>query len=895
MSNLFKIGQYLTWLDIERRFKSISKNYTNYPKGVESIRCFPDGAEIEYTNLENLKEWLEQSFSNAFTINKDGITLTIGNLHYPLEYIESENSIECPSIQYPLWKDQVYNDSSINKPVGRLNELSITAFHSFKGGVGRTTSMMSYVAGMLDHSKNKAVKILLVDADLEAPGITLWLDEENKPSVSYIQFLEALHYPPSEVDDTINYFAGELKKTSLNVQGIDRELFILPASHELTDVMDMPVLPEHLARNPDNPNQLTDHICALGKALGVDWVFIDLRAGLSEISSPLLFDPRVEHFFVTTVAPQSMRGTAAVLNQIYQLQKNLNEEDFRLAKPSIILGPLTPQLREQKDYSIALETLNNAFPSNEEEMLSEAFDLIEVEFEPRFMSIGSVRGSLEILKNSSLYNQAKQWADSKFKVDKKNGEDVIDDATSTRLQSDSERLHSLCEDLQFAEVSAGDELLVTEPLRNLAKNFTNELPNAVSIGAKGAGKTFTYLQLCRNKNWNNFLVEVGVESEGMQNAHIHPLLWSENIENDSLRYKDEARKLSLDALSGSDFTDVVYSKLISEALKDQDTDWDAFWEGFIVRDLGYDPEDFTLDSLNKKFNEEDKSVVLMVDGIEDIFDVPDENGPAIKSLLKFPNRIRELRNRRIGFICFVRADYVQSAIKQNVSQYQSRFNAFKLEWTPETFLRLIYWICAKANLIGADSNRGYRMDVNELLVALEDLWGKKLGRNGSKEAMTARWVFSALCDLNGKLQARDIVRFLKFTAKNNQAAKTDRWTDRVLTPEAIRRSLPECSNEKVQEASQEISALNIWMDMLKSKDSDLLKSPFNSDALGLEGQLLSSLKELGIVYEDTDRSNKPDRFYLPEIYRSGLQFTPAAGGRPRVQALLKRNLGGMPF
>jgi len=888
---------FLTWLDIERQFKRDTENHSQYPKGVESVRCYPDAAEIAFSEREPVLQWLEELFSNAWSPDETAISLAIGNIRYPVEMISSEVLIKESKPIYPLWQDQVYHIS--NKPPSYCADLPtelsrITAFHSFKGGVGRTTALMVYLAALLDEAKQQGVKILLVDADLEAPGITLWLEESQKPKVSYIQFLEAVHYPPGQLDDTIQYFAAELRKTSLNIEGINRELFILPASHRLTDVMDMPVLPEHLVRNLENPFQLTDHLISLGKALDVDWIFVDLRAGLSELSSPLLFDTRVEHFFVSTIAPQSVQGTAAVLEQLHQLQKNLTPDDFRLTKPTVVLGPLTAQLRQLPDYTKAAEILNASFPSGTEEVMTEGLDFAEVEFEPALMSIGSVRQAIDLTKRSTLFEKARQWAKGKLDKADRNSMSVPSKAFQDDNQ-ESERLYELCNKLQFAESSVDEGLLVTEPLRNLAKHFTQELPNAVSVGAKGAGKTFTYLQLCRTQTWNRFLDELGFPESTLPISIIHPLLCSANLKDasPSLKIFNDARQFSLNTLNiQSDVNDPT--SMVKNALKSPDTDWDDFWEKLIVKDLGYPPQE-TLKSINDDFNKRNLSMVLIVDGLEDIFEMPEEQKNAIKFLLQMPNRIRDLKSRRIGFICFVRADYVQAAIIQNVAQYQSRFEAFKLEWTPETFLRLVYWICAKAKIIEADTSLVDSMTVEELMDALEKLWGKKLGKDNSKEAITARWVFSAICDLNGRLQARDIVRFLKFAAKNSRTTKSDTWNDRVLSPESIRRSLGECSEEKVAEAKQEIAVFRRWAESLSKLSPELLKSPFSVETLGLDTSLLKALKELGIIYEDTDRSEKSDRFYLPEIYRSGLSFASTAGGRPRVQAFLKRNLGGMPF
>ncbi|HDU4447333.1 TPA: hypothetical protein RFT25_005541, partial [Klebsiella pneumoniae subsp. pneumoniae] len=122
-------------------------------------------------------------------------------------------------------------------------------------------------------------------------------------------------------------------------------------------------------------------------------------------------------------------------------------------------------------------------------------------------------------------------------------------------------------------------------------------------------------------------------------------------------------------------------------------------------------------------------------------------------------------------------------------------------------------------------------------------------------------VFAAICDLNGKLQARDIVRFLKFSAEamlqtQSSTIKPEVWVDRILAPEAIRKSLPACSQEKVSETASEIKSLNDWLAILKTIPKEVKKVPFNPLEVGLSLELLNSLKELGIIYEDTDQNSE---------------------------------------
>lgn len=888
----------LTWLDVEREFKISTENFSTFPLGVSQVRCFYDGVEIE-TSVQTLASgWLEQVFASNYDAEASSIILAIGDSHYPVSFSSPNESVAKPT-QYPLWREQAYLKPQIDRrlPEKFVSGPKMVSFHSFKGGVGRTTALMTYASAVLNAPTTETTKILLVDADLEAPGISLWLDATSMPTVSFVKFLEAMHYPPDTTDDALSYFAGELRKTSINYDGSKKELFVLPSAVKLSEIMDMPVLPSHIAKNPKNPWLLTDHIHALGKSLGVDMVFIDLRAGLSELSSPILFDTRVEHFFVTTVAHQSVLGMAAILENVGKSQFGIKKDLESLTKPSVVLSLLTPTLRKLPDYTLAIERLNGAYTgagSTEDlEEISPSIDWVEAEFESSLMSINSVTQAIEILSKSPLYDSAKKWAEIRTQVE--DLEVDKEEIERANLKSDISALYQVCEGFQFAEKSTSTEMLVTDPLRNLAKHYSDELPNVVSVGAKGAGKTFTFLQLCRTKTWEQFLIKININTSKLSECHIFPALSSQNIDGDSLAVVKDAVESFTSALGVPSISLNSIQAKIMKLVSKTDIDWTDTWETNLVGAIGQPFHTFV--ELNNWLIKNNKSIVYVIDGIEDMFDSPSSESQrtAIKALLEIPNTLNALRQRRIGFVCFVRADYVQASIRQNIAQYLSRFQPFRLEWTPETFLRLVYWLCSKSNIIGARTELAEVLSREELLLALEDLWGKKMGGNASKEANSARWVFAALCDLNGRLQARDVVRFLKFSAKQMQAKRVEAWPDRLLYPEAIRQSLSECSREKVEEASTEILPLREWQLRLQDIPEELKKVPFNPGNVGLSEELIRSLKDIGVIYEDIDRIEDSDRFYLPEIYRTGLGFKSAIGGRPRVQALLKRNLGGMPF
>lgn len=911
MKHLDVPERLLTWLDVERIFKEKSAYWTRLPSEIVSVQCFPDGADIEYVGaLEAVHKWLAAVFARAFDLKTNTIRLRIGDSTYPLTLqvqASGVNKTRSESPTYPLWREVAYlqespaieaqdkkSPNSIVLPESWETTPQVVSFHSFKGGVGRTTSLMTYVAAKLESAKEKSVKVLVIDADLEAPGVSFWLDPENQPQVSFIQFLEAVHYPPIDIDSSLDYFAGELRKTSLTIDGTLRELFVLPAALDLTEILDMPVQPAHLARNTKNPWVLTEHIKKLGEKLGVDTIFVDLRAGLSELSSPVLFDPRVEHFFVTTVAVQSVAGMAEILEKLHIFNSWLPISQRSDAKPSVILSLLTPELKKLPDYSEALEKIGRAYPALDGQVMTDGVEWLEFEFSESLMSIGTLRQALDVLKKSNLFTAAAQWAAAP--AIESTAVKSVDVVTAGRKAAAKE-LKTVCGKVQFAEKKMSSSMLVTEPLRNMGKHFSAELPNLVSVGAKGAGKTFTFLQALKASTWHSFLKLVSIKEKGVMNAAIFPILWSENLDSDVKKaiLTSQNNYLSHLGLAEKALKSTAVSKKIKAALSAPPTHWDDFWDELICQQFSISSANIEI--LNTTLSSKNESIIFIIDGIEDAFDEPSHEAArdAIASLLKLPNRLAELTDRRIGAMVFVRSDYLQLAIRQNPRQFLDRFSSFQLNWNPESFLRLAYWLCGLAKIIDADISKAEVLSVSELLEELEKLWGKKLGRVTSKEAHSTRWVFASLCDLKGNFQARDLVRFLRFAAEIEMNKPESLWSDRVLAPESMRAAIPLCSKDKVSETATEIAFFREWQNRLNERKITTRKVPFSAEAMALDTQQLIALRDLGVIYEDINPDLGDERLYLPEIYRAGLGFEISATGRPRTMALLKKNLGAIPF
>ncbi|MBD2187828.1 ParA family protein [Pseudanabaena mucicola] len=179
--------RYLTWLDIRRVIRKKTSYGKQLPEGVNSINCFSDAVEISLVSIENqltMESKLQDWFSEWYQRENQFIQLDLGESVLPVEFlVEGLNQDSTAPIR-PFWEEIAYigGDSDESKglsqnlplPEPYTNSPSLVAFHSFKGGVGRTTHLAAYLFAILERAReiNKPITILVIDADLEAPGLT---------------------------------------------------------------------------------------------------------------------------------------------------------------------------------------------------------------------------------------------------------------------------------------------------------------------------------------------------------------------------------------------------------------------------------------------------------------------------------------------------------------------------------------------------------------------------------------------------------------------------------------------------------------------------------------------------------------------------------------------------
>ena len=235
----------------------------------------------------------------------------------------------------------------------------------------------------------------------------------------------------------------------------------------------------------------------------------------------------------------------------------------------------------------------------------------------------------------------------------------------------------------------------------------------------------------------------------------------------------------------------------------------------------------------------------------------------------------------------VGADYVFIDLRAGI------YEAFQLLWDETAFLRLVLWLATTSGALEKESDLDpSSMNKSQLSKELKKLWGLKLGKDNSKEAYTINWVYGALSDFKGYLQARDVVRFLEEAAKASETPSSAQWRTRLLPPAAIRSAMNGCSIDRVKELKQESKVFERWATDLEVKVKGDLVIPFSISLLRNDSTTtLVELKKLGVVYEDTTDSTEESRFYIPEIYRIGLGFKFKLGARPKVLSIKRKAIG----
>ena len=872
-----------TWQDVER---CLYLNKDIWPKEWYEVSVYSDEIVIYVNKLnKELRMKYNEFLLKLFRIyyKDENIVISLTNTIMEITFEEIDKKIDDIS-PFPLFKDFTYITKENNKIPQPLSGVDVMAFHSYKGGVGRTLSLIIFVKNMIEqYGIHK--KVLIVDGDIEAPGLT-WLGQEQNGMYEF-SFIDLLNVINSKgIDDNVYENISEIIKNSkLTFHGskINSDQYFLPTYRYESQLLNIYSNPERIMNGDTNKYIITDALSKIGEIIGVDMVLVDLRAGISEYSAPLLFDPRVKKVIVTSTSEQSIVGTELLLKQIKKQKDNIIT--------NIILTMVENKAITSKEKSDIYQRLlgdNKELNQDIGSYIEKMDDIIEVINDPLLVHLGNLDEICSSLNSANkvteVYNEIVKNAFSKTKNNEQFSENDI--------KVFRNKLHEIAENNVTAEADDKTNLLITKAVMQLGR-FTREVPKINILGAKGSGKTYLYKQMMAAETWNEFMNVIGRKCDKDTQTLICPIICSEDrsrfinlIKRCNERCSNEIDKIQIskDLLSKND-------AMVKEAIdkKISENEWTNLWEQLI---WGIFDDISNWNELDEYLLKINKKIIFIFDGIETLFSGVVSNNvgkSGIKALCKnIINRINEYQLDNIGMIIFLRKDIAELAIDVNFEQFRNQYQAFELNWSQADALKLAWKLADNAaeeiGLQLIDNKEDipiYNLSSEVIESNLNNLWGKKMGPDGSKTAVTTRWVLASLSDFNGQLQARDIVRFLEY-ATVDLSVKKD-YQDRLLTPDIMKKAIITASEKKLREVKDEIHQLESSFNILESIPTSKKQVPLIDEVLDkLPNEDIKALERFGYLKE------ADGEYYIAENIRYALGYNKTRRGGIKLVSLLVR-------
>lgn len=871
-----------TWKDVERK---ILLNKDKWGSVIVDVEIYTDEVIIHFSekgSQEAASSILYDILDKKYEKEKRRITLDLPgeylNVAFELEEGEEKTSAMTPLFRNVLYQKSAYYNHLIEK---ELPGVPVIAFHSYKGGVGRTLSLLAFVKAWSTLKDLKySQKILIVDADIEAPGITWLAMGQEEAEFSFLDLLEVTQEKDS-VEEIVELVSDKISELTIKIETEKTmvEHIVLPTYRYIEQLLDMYSSPESLAISYNKKYILAEVLSQLGRKVNAELVLVDLRAGLSEFSAPLLFDPRVKKYLVTSTSYQSIKGTEILL---HQLSKGLPlNENSKI--PEILLTMVQEGVNTT-DLISEITAVYDQYVTDDSVFITD--DIVtELPFASELVHLESLSKIMKNLSGRDFYKNICNIVQSSYIVS--NGTEKTKHK-STREEI-IKRIHKFAANQIAAEGNGAFEVLMTDPIQNLLKKYKNAIPNTVIMGAKGSGKTFLYREILRNLYWEKFMIRMDKNDKnpGDSNDDMHiltvPLLASGNAGGFSEIIENAICNYNMYEMRGK-INNSVYvtgkDMLLWHMRSEHDIlNWKEIWKKVILNALNnayQSLEEFEEDLTRKRVK-----VVFLIDGLEEIFQhtISSENEKnAIVALCRDLIDEVKISYHNFGLMIFLRKDMVRDSLTINYEQFHSLYRSVELQWSSTEALRLAAWLTDQAVPDFYQEDVPLEMAPKEVIDrTLHKLWGIKLGKPTSNEANSSRWILAALSDFNGQLQARDIIRFLEKATVN---AGKPVYEDRYLMPTEIKKAVSECSADKIGEIKDEIKALGPIFDKLENASSESKILPFSSDTFSLTQAEEKIMKQEGYLRIDNER------YYLPEIIRHALKFKYGKGARPKVLSLL---------
>ncbi|MCU0285209.1 MAG: AAA family ATPase [Acidobacteria bacterium] len=777
----------------------------------------------------------------------------------------------------PLWPEALARGSLLEPGKESIHFISdidedieppvIVTFYSLRGGVGRSTAL-AYTAHIL---AARGRKVVCVDMDLEAPGITAIFGKEDEvsPGIGLVHLL-------MEIDQGKEpNIANHLLRISESY-----DLYCLPAGK--TDANYARLLryvdPESWYREERNPlHELFDLLC---KKLPFtpDVILLDAHTGITQLSGPLMFDLSDISIIVFFPHPQAKTGTQALVKALLaaKTRRKINGQTFT---PEIRF--LVSPIPSSRAPEVAQRYEKRAFKwiSDWLSLKKDDNDFMESDVTHFIPYREVIATSDQVLIEKEYWNDyrpAAEWIE-KFLISP--GEKEIPTVPAAQKNS---ILHSFKFSTGIAEHQT--DFLETFVETDLVKKALSP-ETLLVLGRKGTGKTAVFRRLAEDVKIEKIVIT-------------------------SPESLSELYKLLLNADG---------YKAVEEILNNTGSEWREFWSIYIglisyysLLEKGKNPPKPPDNYIAVALDDKPSNQLDLVDLIKKFIQIPQfgliagdwlfqlDNFANFNTMLLFDGldtgfgsstKERERRNnaleglltlltgsgnrlKNLKFKIMLREDIWMNMKSENKSHFFGR--SIQLQWPDQiSFLKVAIKHAIRNGLfrgIMAKTNPSPDVDhwnEEEVITAWNLLVGERM--SGGKTAYTRNWVWKRFADGNNDHSPRYLLQLL-YEAIEWEKKEQERtpYSRSIVRPRSFIAVLPTVSGQALEALrDEEFPELTPLMEAL----TQIRQTPVIAPLLQPYKDMIKLAIDIGLLCIYEGSKENVERYKVPEIFRFGLQMT----------------------
>ncbi len=788
-----------------------------------------------------------------------------------------------------------YWDGKSREKEGVDRKCKRVCFYSFKGGVGRTTAVVMSAIELAGQGK----KILIIDFDLEAPGIASLFPEEGMSQYGLLDFLLESNVYNSEIKiDEYIYSVGDY----CHVDKAGGEIYVLPAYGKVTKSntelyrkslmrfdLDAPVYEERITP----VDTLLD---LLDKFLEPHFIFIDTRSGIHQIGGMTLIrytDLALLFFYGSLQNAEGMKMTIPILQK--------NQIPFIMINSKV---PVNEQLARQ-EKKIYLEGAYDALRLCDEKYAREEI-LIEDDSADHYPIDIEYNVGLEVVNNTEQL--VRVWEDQR-KAYGVITNAILDNLSEEYIDSNIKELESQEAQEQiigaFLDVMGGLETAAAEDefasLKDLTDNFYPlkgytfifDTRKFLVLGQKGVGKTALFSALKNNDYAKALAKYLNVSTSQYEHTEwvvgtsqrtnyidIFPCL-KDDEQIRAFLYFITASILIEKESSLKEFADEKIKGLFERTFEVSGCDMLTSETAYMLNQL--------LRKIDTYYAGRDKVVTIIYDSLDRV--VASKDRPRFVSALIDMWYLNESVMQNIRSKIFLRKDIYDREVdvsdKVKLKNYSTTIGweydqLFAMVWkraiSKSQQMKILFETITMKGLteftgLGVIPTVTEREN-RDILAALV---GVKMG--SGKKASTYNWFRNRLADTQGAIVPRSMIDiFAKAAAKEEELrnGKAGSMSKSIIRPRCFEDVLPEVSEKRVTDIKEEFVEYASFLGNLKDT---VQRSPVDeqifSEVLMKEGfdnprEEIKNLINIGIIKQYQRRLSDPVRYHFPDIYLRGL-------------------------